>query len=144
MSASYVITLEETPDPADVAFIREGLRVYNLLYAPEDGHHLLVLCLRDGNQAVVGGLLGGTYWGWLHVEILWLAEQARHQGYGHKLLVAAEQEALRRGCYHAHFDTLSFQALPFYQRHGYEVYGVLEDLPIGHQRYFLKKKLKKE
>jgi diamine N-acetyltransferase len=31
--------------------------------------------------------------------------------------------------------------LPFYEKHGYIVYGVLNDMPIGHKRYSLEKKL---
>jgi len=31
--------------------------------------------------------------------------------------------------------------LPFYDKYGYVVYGELEDMPIGHTRYSLKKKL---
>jgi len=53
----------------------------------------------------------------------------------------AEEEARRRGCHSVHLDTLSFQALPFYQKHGYAVFGALENHPVGHTRYFLKKKL---
>ncbi len=36
---------------------------------------------------------------------------------------------------------MSFQALPFYQKLGYTVFGQLDDLPIGHQMYFLQKAL---
>jgi GNAT superfamily N-acetyltransferase len=85
--------------------------------------------------------VGGTYWGWLYVEILWLDARARGRGLGARLMAMAEQEAQRRGCRGAHLDTMSFQALPFYERMGYTVFGVLEDLPPGHRRYFLKKKL---
>ena len=46
------------------------------------------------------------------------------------------EKAVHRECFHTHLDTMSFQALPFYQKHGYEVYGVLNDMPSGHQRYF--------
>jgi GNAT superfamily N-acetyltransferase len=85
--------------------------------------------------------LGNTYWGWLYISILWLAESLRGQGVGGRLLDMAEQEALDRGCRHAHVDTLDFQALPFYEKHGYAVWGTLNDLPPGHSRYFLKKDL---
>jgi hypothetical protein len=40
-----------------------------------------------------------------------------------------------------HLDTMSFQALPFYQKQGYTVFGILEDLPEGHRRYYLRKDL---
>ncbi len=56
------------------------------------------------------------------------------------MLRAAEQEAVKRSCLHAHLDTFDFQALPFYQKQGYEIFGQLEDYPVGHKRYFLQKR----
>ncbi len=85
--------------------------------------------------------IGASYWGWLVIEILWVAEALRGQGYGSRLLAAAEKEALQRGCRHAHLDTMSFQAPNFYLQHGYQVFGELHDLPHGHRRIFLKKEL---
>ncbi len=135
------ISLEDTPAPEDMHLVQQGLRTYNLLYAPDDGHKPLTFFLRSADGTIFGGLLGETYWGWLHVSILWLHETARRQGYGERLLALAEQEAVRRGCHAAHLDTMSFQALPFYEKNGYTVFGVLNDLPVGHSRYFLKKAL---
>ena len=135
------ISLEDTPALDDVRFVQQGLQTYNLLYAPDDGYKPLTLFLRSVDGTIFGGLLGETYWGWLHISILWLDETARRQGYGERLLALAEQEAVRRGCHAAHLDTMSFQALPFYEKNGYTVFGVLNDLPVGHSRYFMKKAL---
>jgi GNAT superfamily N-acetyltransferase len=135
------ICLEADPSPDDVRFVRQGLEAYNRLYAPEDNYQPLTVLLRATDQRLVGGLLGETYWGWLHIGILWLDESVRQKGYGSQLLAAAEQEAIRRGCHHAHLDTMSFQAVGFYQQHGYVEYGVLEDLPTGHSRHFFTKTL---
>jgi hypothetical protein len=52
-----------------------------------------------------------------------------------------EDEAIRRGCKHAHVDTLSFEARPFYEKLGYELFATLEDYPEGYCKYFLKKRL---
>ena len=68
-------------------------------------------------------------------------EQRRRAGVGARLLRAAEDEALRRGCHSAWLDTFSFQALPFYQRHGYTVFGALDRYPTQHTRYFVRKAL---
>lgn len=40
-----------------------------------------------------------------------------------------------------YLDTFDFQARPFYERHGYEVFGTLDDYPPGHSRFFLRKDL---
>ncbi len=130
-----------TPAEADLKAIREGLHRFNTEKTSDDGHQTLTLFLRDERGTLIGGLLGDTYWGWLYVAILWLDERARRQGYGSQLLAAAEAEAVRRGCHHAHLDTMSFQALPFYEKHGYEAWGEIQDMPVGHSRIFLSKKL---
>ena len=54
---------------------------------------------------------------------------------------AAEACALGRGCFAAALDTHSYEALGFYQKRGYEVFGALEDCPPGHTKYFLRKRL---
>jgi GNAT superfamily N-acetyltransferase len=140
-TVSLSISLEPSPSPQDVSIVEAGLRAYNLLHAPDDDHQLLHIFLRAPDGSIRGGLLGDTYWGWLYIRILWLHESVRQQGYGGRMLALAEAEAVRRGCHAAHLDTMSFQAQPFYERHGYTVFGVLDDLPVGHRRIFLQKTL---
>jgi GNAT superfamily N-acetyltransferase len=135
------ITLEADSRPEDVQFVREGLMAYNRTFVPDDGYLPLNIFLRTPDQSIVGGLLGETYWGWLHIAFLWLRDDFRRQGFGERLLAAAEAEAARRGCHAVNLDTLSFQALPFYTARGYAVFGVLEDHPPGHTRFFLRKEL---
>jgi GNAT superfamily N-acetyltransferase len=139
MTAS--ITLTDQPDPDDVRFIEDGLATYNLQYAPPYNTQRLVVLLRDEEGKLLGGILGLTWWGWLRIDIMWLDDAVRGQDWGTCLMQTAEAEALRRGCHHAFLDTMSFQALPFYQKLGYTVFGQLDDLPIGHQMYFLQKAL---
>lgn len=134
-------SIEEMPDPVDVQFVYQSLAEFNCEKAGDPDYHKLAIFIRDENDTVHGGLIGSTYWGWLHVDIVWIDESLRGQGWGSKILHAAEEEAVHRRCFHAHLDTMSFQALPFYQKHGYEIFGVLKDLPSGYQRYYLQKTL---
>lgn len=53
------------------------------------------------------------------------------------LMRTTEREAVARGCAHAHLNTFSFQARPFYEKLGYQVFGQLRDYPSGRTRYFL-------
>ena len=141
MDDSYRLTLEETPDANDLNFVRERLNEFNRLHVEDDHHKPLTVFLRDHQGTIIAGLVGATYWGWLHVELLWVDKGLRRQGYGKKLLAAAEQEAVARGCRFAHLDTMSFQARGFYENQGYGVFGELNDLPAGHSRYFMMKEL---
>jgi GNAT superfamily N-acetyltransferase len=141
MTASLTITSESAPQPDEIAAVRGGLAAYNRQHASDDVFQPITLFVRDERRDVAGGLLGGTYWSWLYVEILWLSEEIRAHGYGRRLLAEAERLAIARGCIAAQLDTMSFQALTFYERHGYSVFGVLDDFPPGHRKYFLQKPL---
>jgi GNAT superfamily N-acetyltransferase len=66
-----------------------------------------------------GGLIGFTHWNWLYITNFWLAEKARGVGSGSKVLLRAEQVARERGCNRSHLTTYGFQALAFFERHGY-------------------------
>ena len=120
-------------------------RALDALYDAKVGHpsgwEPLCTVVRDGD-AVLGGLWGTTYWGWLHVEMLFVPATLRGRGLGGQLLVLAEEEAIRRGCQAAWLETMSFLDLAFYERRGYRVFAALEDYPPGHQRLFLRRPLK--
>lgn len=51
------------------------------------------------------------------------------------LLEHVEKIARILHCYLAHLDTFDFQAKDFYLKHGYSIFGVLENAPKGHNRY---------
>ena len=130
-----------TPTENEIKYIREELNQFNNERVGEDGHTPLNIVEYDANGNVIGGILGGTYWGWMYVDILWVHENHRKQGISSKLLSMAEEEAIRRGCHHVHLDTMSWQAPEFYKKHGYEVIAVLPDIPRGNQKYLLQKTL---
>jgi GNAT superfamily N-acetyltransferase len=132
-------SVEENPTPAELNVIERALVEHNESKSEPRNNTPLTIFLRTAEGQIVGGLRGNTVWGWLFVSQLWVAEELRGQDYGTKLMAAAEREAQTRGCHAAYVDTFSFLALGFYQKVGYTVFGVLEDFPKGHTRYFLKK-----
>lgn len=79
----------------------------------------------------------------MFVNILFVDEEYRGKGLGSQLLQYAEQKAKSTGIRLVHLDTFDFQAKDFYLKHGYEIFGILEDCPKGHKRYYLKKILNK-
>ena len=133
--------MNRTPSEQEIAYVREALAQFNGARVGDDGHTPLNLVEYSADGRIIGGLLGGTYWGWMYIDILWVDEHHRLQGIGSKLLSEAETEAVRRGCHHVHLDTMSWQAPGFYKKHGYEVIGILPDIPSGNQKYLLMKAL---
>jgi GNAT superfamily N-acetyltransferase/predicted enzyme related to lactoylglutathione lyase len=134
-----VITVEDDPSPVDVQVLRAGLHEHALPVTGVPGFDPIGVFARDRQGAVVGGVVGTVNWNWLHVTLAWVAEPARRSGLGRRLLGTLEDEARRRGCRHVHLDTFSYQARPFYEHLGYEVFATLEDYPPGHRRFFLRK-----
>ena len=78
-------------------------------------------------------------WNVAYIDTLCVDEAYRGKGLGAKLLAEVESAAKEKGCYLIHLDTFDFQAKEFYEKQGYEVFGVLEDCPKRHCRYYLKK-----
>ena len=121
--------------------IGPAIHQYNIQQAGDDQGQSLCFVVRGPDQEIAGGVIGATHWGWLHVDLMWVKEELRGRGYGHRLLELAEQEARKRGATNVYLDTFSFQAPAFYEQHGYRVFGELPDFPPGHQRYYLTKEL---
>lgn len=140
MSAEPTIELTDAPSEADESFLEEALRAENRRYLGEADHRALGLLLRCAGL-LVGGLTGETGRSVLYIDKLWLAPEWRHRGLGSRLLCAAEAEAAQRGCRTAWLDTYDFQARPFYERHGYAMFAEFDDLPGGHRRFLMKKRL---
>jgi len=137
----YTITLTDSPDPADVDVVKQGLDAHDASQGAVVDWVPLALFARDSDGVIIAGLTASTYWEYLYVGRLWTDQRFRNMGIGSRLLADAEQEARRRGCHAVHLMTGSFNALPFYQKRGYTIFGVLTDMPTGHTQYFMTKSL---
>ena len=127
--------------PEDGAAVLRGLREFNeVRLGPADEQPVRIV-VRDDAGTVIGGLLGHTRWKWLYVATLWVDESARGGGWGTKLMNAAEELARTRGCTHVSLDTFEYQARPFYEKLGYELFGTLEGYPPGYRQFHMTKQL---
>ncbi len=130
---------------ADMQLMIEGLggNILKHLGNIELGKSIRIF-VRDQAGKTDGGIAADLFGGWAYISLLWVDENLRNRGLGTELLNRLEAEAIRLGCKHAHLDTYSFEARPFYERAGYEVFGKLDDYPTGYCKYFLKKALVKQ
>jgi ribosomal protein S18 acetylase RimI-like enzyme len=141
MDEEYSIVYVDKPEESAWGIIGRGVGNYNEQQTGDNKFQRLCFVLHAPDQEIVGGVIGEIYWGWFYLDLLWVKDELRGRGYGHRLLTLAEQEARQRGAKNVYLDTFSFQAPNFYKQHGYQVFGELEDFPPGHQRYFLTKQL---
>jgi GNAT superfamily N-acetyltransferase len=141
MMEDVEIVFDPLPPDELRRFIIDSLANVNVARTGFEAWYPIGFFLKSARGEWLGGLLGDAWGGWMTVRFLWLAEPARGQRHGSRLMDAAEGYALQRGCFAAVLDTHSFEALGFYQKRGYEIFGALEDCPPGHTKYFLRKRL---
>ncbi len=138
MNTKYQIVLAEKPE---WAVIGGGIHNFNIEQAGEDNGKTFCFVVQGPDEEIGGGVIAAVHWNWLYIDLMWLQEALRRQGYGSRLLEMAEAEGRKLGAQNAYLDTFSFQALGFYQKYGYRVFGELADFPPGHTRYYLTKEL---
>jgi len=127
----------------EVELIVNGIVEYNLSKIPLAQEHPFIWInrvIKDASENVIAGINSKMYcWNCLYIDVLWVKEEHRKYGLGSKLLNEVEKIAKERRCHIIHLDTFDFQAKDFYIRHGYEIFGTLDDCPLEHKRYYMKK-----
>src|SRR5260370_21367500 len=121
--------------------VRSGIDLHNVAATGLSEYYPVAFFLKDANDEILGGLLGDIWAKWLQISYLWVAEPLRGQGWGTRLLRAAEEHARQRGCVGADLNTYTFQAPAFYPKHGYQLYATLEYSPRDHAKHFFRKEL---
>ena len=139
---NYII---EESTREEYGLVDNGIVEYNLSKVPftqEPSFISINRVIKDLNGEVLAGINSLLYcWNCLYVDVLWVKEQYRKEGYGSILLNEVEKIAKEKGCNLIHLDTFDFQAKDFYLKHGYEILGVLDDCPMEHKRYYIKKNI---
>jgi hypothetical protein len=95
--------------------------------------------IKDRDSGILAGTTGCTMYGFLFVEWLWVKKSHRHKS------GAAAVKSCRRSrkthCSVACLFTMSWEALGFYQKHGYEIEFVREGFEKNAKMYMLRKSL---
>lgn len=139
-----MLTITKQLCEKDKQYIEDELYFFNLRHFPKDlgGRYEEVnLYVKDENDNVRGGILSAICWNWLEIYSLILDEDIRNSGYGTKLLNEVEKIAREKKCDFIKVDTLSFQALDFYKKNGFQVYGTIDNVGRDFIHYYLKKDL---
>jgi len=91
----------------------------------------------------VGGIYGHVQYEYLFINMLFVNKNYRGNRIASKLMHLIESEAMSRNIVNVYVTTFEFQALEFYQKHGFKVVMTIEDFPKGFKEYTLYKKMKK-
>jgi GNAT superfamily N-acetyltransferase len=138
---SLSIVVPPVPDRADREVILKRLAAFEADQAGPLNVQPLAILIKDSVGVTQGGLWGVSLFRWLMIELVFVPEEARGAGLGLEIMARAEAIARERGCIGIWLDTYSFQARPFYEKLGFEVFGRVEDHPPGETRFFMQKRL---
>jgi len=142
--SSYIIMKLTNPlPPKDTEFeaLKAGLTQFNESFTGNVFREKVSSFIKDESGVIFGGIIGEINWNWMHIQGLWIDESIRKGGWGTKLLSRMEHYALSQNTLNIRLETTTFQALDFYLKAGYSVFGELPDMPKGHTSYFLHKQL---
>jgi GNAT superfamily N-acetyltransferase len=112
-------------------YVKKVVRMHKHLVSPanlfaDDGdpadYQSLNIYLRDEDGELIAALLGGTFWGTLHIHWMWVEEARRNRGYAREMINRVLVEAKQRGCTSAWGNTWQTQgAYSLYDRLGAKV-----------------------
>lgn len=134
------ITMSAKPSEADYQAILKPLHEYNIDRAGDPNIRPVALLLTDETGNTVGGLWGQIAYDWFVIELLSVPAECRGTGLGRALMAQADEVAQSNDCIGIWLDTFEFQAFEFYIKLGFETFGVLDDHPVGKNRFFLRKR----
>jgi GNAT superfamily N-acetyltransferase len=126
-------------DPALDERLSNELDAHNFAAVGRDDLRELTVRVDDDGELVAGA--SGWTWGTCAgIGMLWVDERVRREGWGGRLLGAAEDAARERGCRQLLVSSFTFQAPGFYRRHGYTEFARSPDLPVEGEQdvHFLK------
>ena len=101
----------------------------------------LAVQIKNDQGDVIAGAAARSFGNWLLLDTLWVSDELRGQNIGSKILKEIETAGKKRGCIKCLLDTLNFQAMPFYEKHGYTTEWVQQNYPKTGCKYFMVKML---
>lgn len=91
----------------------------------------------------IAGMTGRRYGNTLHLSLLAVSEEYRKNGLGKMLINKLEEIAVAEHIKHLTVSTQDYQALDFYKKNGFNVFGKLKNAPFeGTTKYYLEKVLR--
>jgi len=135
------VEILENPGPEIIQFLDQKIADFNWSQWEVSERKHLAVQITDKNGNTLAGAAGRTFGNWLMINTLWVSDELRGQKIGSQILEAIESAGKARGCHKCLLDTLNFQAMPFYEKHGYETQWIQEDYPQTGCKYFMVKEL---
>lgn len=133
------IIYEANPPHKDIELLGQGIAGYAKEARGQEPIIPYGFFLRDDQNETKGGCNGVMFYGCLYIDQLWVEDSLRHQGYGVKLMQAAEKLGQKNNCLFATVNTMDWEALDFYKKLGYHVEFERKGFSKNSIFYFMRK-----
>ena len=140
MQEDYLISYEEHATIEEESILFEGI----VQAAVANGMSRIrpfAFFIKNPAKAILAGVKGVSLYGCLYVDMLWVVPEIQHKGLGSKLVLECEKLGRSRQCTFVSLTTMDWEALPFYQKLGYEIEFVREGYEKNSKMYLLRKSL---
>lgn len=141
MNEDYPLEYKETPSHEEEMALLNGINEESYNAKQLSPITAFSYFIKNGQGKVLAGVKGVTYYGCLYVDTLWVAADFRHKGWGTKLMAASEELGKQRSCRFSTVATMDWEALPFYQKLGYQIEYIREGYDKNSKMYVLRKNL---
>lgn len=136
-----IIDVLENPEKELIDFLDRKIDAFNWKHWEVKERVPLAAQMKDDSGKVLAGAAARSFGEWLLLDTLWVSDELRGLNIGSQLLQQIENAGKKRGCRRCLLDTLSFQAMPFYKKHGYSIAWVQEGYPRDGCKYFMVKEI---
>lgn len=121
LEKQFRLVYEENPSPSDEAILFNGIVESAAINKGMGRTNPFAYFIKDQNDKIVAGLKGFIYYGCLEIDLLWVADEFRHKGWGTILIRETENLGREKNCKFISVNTMEWEALTFYQKLGYQI-----------------------
>ena len=122
---NIIITNQRTDE--DYKYVCENLYKHNV--ERTSGPRIDINSIMKDGTKTIGACFCNTFSKCLYIDVMWLDESYRGNGYGKLMITQAEKMGKENGCVFSHTSTFNYQSPGFYIACGYEIFAELRDYP---------------
>jgi ribosomal protein S18 acetylase RimI-like enzyme len=135
-----VITIRQQPMTEDLKKeIYEGFKHHAVTMTGYNELSDPIAFVANNNNLFAGAIVVQLFWGALHIKNLYIDTSYRHKGLGTRLMEYAFNFGYEKKCSFAFTETMSFQALEFYKKVGFQLEFTRSGYSHGTSFHYLKK-----
>ncbi len=121
--------------------IYEGFSRHAIAMTGHDEKFDPVAFIANDKECFAGAIVAELFWGALHIKYIYVEDGYRGKGIGSHLMEYALKYGRDKKCPFAFVETMSFQALDFYRKVGFELEFTRSGYKHGTSFHYLQKTL---